>query len=68
MKDETITIELSIPEAAAFRIFQQRYDVIAPICGYLDSLKIMDLTLTEINLNIDQNGLVKVMKISKTFR
>ncbi len=66
--EDLIKIELSTEEAIAFRIFQAKHDIIAPICGYLDSLKIMDISNSQLVLDVDQNGVIKHMSITKHFR
>lgn len=68
MIEDLIKIELTTTEAIAFRIFQAKHDIIAPICGYLESLKVMDISNSQLILDIDQSGVVKHMSITKHFR
>lgn len=68
MKDELIKLELTMDEAVAFRFFQQHYNVIAPICGYMESLNLMNITNSQLVLDIDQFGTIKHMSITKHFR
>lgn len=63
-----VTIILQQDEAMLFREFQKRYDIVAPIAGYMAALNIMDISNSQITLDIDQNSVIKVTKITKTFR
>ncbi len=63
-----VVLELQNDEAVLFREFQRRYDIIAPIVGYMESLKIMDISNSQIILDIDDKGLVKHMAITKHYR
>lgn len=68
MTSDLIKIELAQDEAVLFRIFQRDHAIIAPICGYMESLSVMDISNSQLILDIDQNGLVKHMSITKHFR
>lgn len=63
-----MTVDLSDEEAMLFLKFQEHYQVIAPIMGYMSSLKLMDISNTHIGLDIDAYGKIKHMEITKHFR
>lgn len=61
-------IELTDEEAALFLQFQKHHTVVAPIVGYISTLNLIDLSNTQIILDIGQTGLVQHMAITKHFR
>lgn len=63
-----ITIILQEDEAMLFRMFQQHHAIVAPVVGYIDSLKIMDISNSQLILDVDQHGIIKHMSITKHFR
>lgn len=62
------TISLSDEDAVLFIAFQKRYEVIAPLVGYMDSLNLIDLKNMSIVLDIDPQGVVGHMAITRHFR
>lgn len=69
MNTDIIKIELTTPEAVLFRLFQQKYDVIAPIVGFMDSLNITDLRGCKLNFDVNpENGLIEHVSITKHYR
>lgn len=62
------TLELTDEEAGLFLEFQKHYKVVAPIVGYMSSLKLVDLSNTQVVLDIGQTGLVQHMAITKHYR
>lgn len=59
---------LTEDEARLFVMFQKHYQTIAPIVGYLESLKLMDLGSTNITIDIDPVGVVRHTSITKNFK
>lgn len=62
------TIELTNEDALLFVEFQKHYNVVAPIVGYMSSLKLVDVSNTQIVLDIGQSGVVQHMAITKHYR
>jgi hypothetical protein len=50
------------------QLFKERYEVIAPILGYLDTMKLIDLSNTQMVLDFDKDGHIKHMSLTKHYR
>lgn len=66
--DKNITVNLSQEEAFLFAEFQKRYEVIAQLVGYMETVRIFDLKNMSIQIDIDSNGIVKHTAITRHFR
>jgi ArsR family metal-binding transcriptional regulator len=63
-----VVIELTDEEAELFKEFRRRYDVIAPLVGYMDSMNILDLKNMNIVIDINQEGIVAHMAVTRHYR
>lgn len=63
-----IQISLTDEDALLFIEFQKHYQIVAPIVGYMSSLKLVDISNTHIGLDIDAFGMIKHMEITKHYR
>ncbi len=63
-----IVIELSKEDALLFKAFQENYQVVAPIVGFMDSLKMADLKNMTIQMDIDKNGVINHSSITRHYR
>lgn len=63
-----ILVELDDSEAILFREFQKHYTIVAPIAGYMSSLNLVDITNSQLTMDIDQRGKVAHMAITKHYR
>ena len=62
------TISLTDEDCLLFKEFQKHYQIVAPVVGYMSSLKLIDIANTHIGLDIDAFGIVKHMEITKHYR
>ena len=65
---KTINVELNDEEQKLFIEFRRRLEVIAPIIGYMDTLGLMDMRNTQITLDLDNNGTVAHMSLTRHYR
>lgn len=61
-------VQLTDEDALLFIQFQKNYQILAPIVGYMTSLKIIDISNSQLVLDIDSQGKVGHMAITKHFR
>lgn len=67
-QEKKILVELTAGDAILFQEFQRRYEVIAPLVGYMDSLKVLDLRNMSLQFDIDKNGVISHTSITRHFR
>lgn len=63
-----IPVYLTEDEAKLFVEFQKRYQVIAHLIGYMDSINIFELKNSSIQLDIDTTGKVSHTAVTKHYR
>ena len=61
-------VYLTDGDAEIFKKFIKHQDIIAYLIGYLDSTNIKDMTNSQVVLDIDSNGNIGHMAITKHFR
>lgn len=66
--DTKILVELSPTDALLFAEFQKRYEVVAPLVGYMDAIKVFDLRNMSLQFDIDKAGVISHTSITRHFR
>lgn len=62
------TLILTDEEIELFKNLQKHHEVIGYLIGYMESLKLTDLKNVNIQLDIDDKGIVGHMSITKHYR
>lgn len=63
-----VILELSPEDAFLFSKFQQRYELIAPIVGYMDALGLLQLKNMMIQIDLDKSGRISHTSITQHYR
>lgn len=67
-KESQIPVYMTQDEARVFIEFKKRYKVIAYILGFMNTMRIDDMTETNMVFDVDKSGIISHVAITKHFR
>jgi len=68
IEQPTTPVYLTPDEALLFIEFKKRYHIIAPLIGYMETMRIPDLKEASVVMDIDSSGKVSHTAITKHYR